>query len=142
MGIQNGVFVLLTIVLFLMSNATTSARDFPLATDNPRISDLATRLQVKISGTNTTNTTTIPDCWGSLSELRTCSNEIIGFFLKGYTDIDTPCCQAIEIIIQHCWPSMIGVLGFTTEEGNLLAAYCSNLSSTPPGTKTTAGTHI
>ncbi|XP_021838122.2 egg cell-secreted protein 1.4-like [Spinacia oleracea] len=127
-----------------MSNATTSARDFPLATDNPRISDLATRLQVSSNSTNTTSA----DCWGSLAELRHCSNEIIGFFLNGYTDLDTPCCQAIEIIIQHCWPSMLGVLGFTTEEGNLLAAYCSNNSAAkhvvaPPGTKTTtAGSHI
>ncbi|XP_021740615.1 egg cell-secreted protein 1.4-like [Chenopodium quinoa] len=143
MGIKSSVFVLLTVALFLMLNAT-SARDFPLAAVNPKIIDLAARLQLSADGTNTT------DCWGSLSELRTCSNEIIGFFLNGYTDIDAPCCQAIEVIINHCWPSMLGVLGFTTEEGNLLAAYCSNNSTAgtvtpagaPPVTKNTTGSHF
>ncbi|KMT04640.1 hypothetical protein BVRB_8g182930 [Beta vulgaris subsp. vulgaris] len=142
MAIKTGIFVLLTIA-FLMPNSATSARDFPVA-DNPTILDLATRLQATSNGTTTTTTS---DCWSSLSELRTCSNEIIGFFLNGYTDIDEPCCQAIEVIIHHCWPSMLSVLGFTVEEGNLLAAYCNKFSAAapvgaPPETETTASSHF
>ncbi|KAL2931907.1 Egg cell-secreted protein 1.4 [Bienertia sinuspersici] len=128
MALKSILFMFLAIA-FLMPNATTSSRNLPNnVINNPRVLDLVTRLQVNKDGTNAPTT----DCWTSLAELKTCSNEIIGFFLNGYTDIDTPCCQAIEVIIHHCWPSMLSVLGFTTEEGDLLAAYCSNESSSSP----------
>ena len=127
MGINYCIFVLL-VIAFLMHNAPTAARNLCISTDNDTNSsvlDLATRLQA--SSTNDTNTT---DCWTALSNLRTCSNEIVGFFLNGYTEIDAPCCDAIEVIVHHCLPSMLSVLGYSVEEGNLLAAYCSKISAT------------
>ncbi|CAO2842866.1 unnamed protein product [Amaranthus hypochondriacus] len=120
MSINYSILVLL-FISFLIHNTSTTARTLPNSTNTNNSSildDLATN--------NNTNTTT--DCWTSLSKLRTCSNEIVGLFLNGYTEIDEPCCEAIEVIIHHCLPSMISVLGYTVEEGNLLAAYCTKIS--------------
>ncbi|GAB2280018.1 hypothetical protein Dimus_014655 [Dionaea muscipula] len=72
----------------------------------------------------------IPNCWNALSEVRMCSNEIIGFFLNGVAEIDAPCCIAIEVIMHHCMPDMLGTLGFTIEQGRLLQGYCDKTSAT------------
>lgn len=84
--------------------------------------DLASRLQT-IGG--------IAECWDALMEIRSCSNEIILFFLNGQTVLGPECCQAISIITRNCWPAMLTSLGFTAEEGSILEGYCGT-SSRPP----------
>lgn len=64
------------------------------------------------------------ECWNALTDLRSCTNEIVQFFLNGQTDIGPDCCGAITIVTHHCWPSMLTSLGFTAEEGNTLRGYC------------------
>ncbi|XP_071913945.1 egg cell-secreted protein 1.1-like [Coffea arabica] len=63
-------------------------------------------------------------CWESLFELRSCTGEVILFFLNGETYLGPSCCRAIRTIEHHCWPSMLGSLGYTAEEGDILRGYC------------------
>ncbi|KAL2496589.1 Egg cell-secreted protein 1.4 [Forsythia ovata] len=81
-------------------------------------------------------------CWDALFELQSCSGEVVLFFINGETHLGQSCCDAIRIIEHQCWPSMLGSLGITTEEGNILRGYCdaSNSgagSTTPPAIPTT-----
>nr|CAD1835298.1 unnamed protein product [Ananas comosus var. bracteatus] len=43
-------------------------------------------------------------CWDSLVELRSCTGEVILFFLNGETYLGPSCCRAIRVIEHHCWP--------------------------------------
>ena len=70
-------------------------------------------------------------CWNALLELKSCSNEIVVFFLNGQADIGPDCCRAITIITHNCWPAMLTSLGFTAEEGNILSGYCHAAASVP-----------
>ncbi|KAH9681648.1 3-isopropylmalate dehydratase large subunit [Citrus sinensis] len=63
-------------------------------------------------------------------ELKSCSNDIVIFFLNSQTDIGPDCCHAIDIITCNYWPAMLTSLGFTVEEGNILRDYY-NASSAP-----------
>ncbi|GMI93168.1 hypothetical protein HRI_002986100 [Hibiscus trionum] len=74
----------------------------------------------------------LSECWNALNELKSCTDEIILFFVNGRTDIDADCCRAIEVITRNCWPTMITSLGFTSEEGNILRGYCDVSISTGP----------
>ncbi|WCJ31686.1 Egg cell-secreted protein 1.1 [Euphorbia peplus] len=67
---------------------------------------------------------TLGDCWSALVEIKSCSNEIILFFLNGETDIQANCCRSIAIITHNCWPAMLSSLGFTAEQGSILRGYC------------------
>ncbi|KAK4708197.1 hypothetical protein R3W88_029122 [Solanum pinnatisectum] len=73
------------------------------------------------------------ECWDSLFELQACTGEIVLFFVNGETYLGQDCCSAIRIIERQCWPSMLGSLGFTSEEGDILHGYCdaSEFPSTP-----------
>ncbi|GMJ08656.1 EGG CELL 1.4 [Hibiscus trionum] len=73
----------------------------------------------------------LAECWSALNELKSCTDEIILFFVNGQTDIDSECCRAIEVITRNCWPTMLTSLGFTPEEGNTLRGYCD--ASPAPG---------
>ncbi|KAL7616411.1 egg cell-secreted protein 1.2 [Lactuca sativa] len=64
------------------------------------------------------------DCWNALLELKSCTNEIILFFLNGDSYLTMECCRAIRVITYGCWPSMLTSLGFTSEEGDILKGYC------------------
>lgn len=82
------------------------------------------------------------DCWSALLELKSCSNEIVLFFLNGHTDIGPDCCRSIGIITHNCWPAMLTYIGFTAEEGSILSGYCDAVSSSagpsqPPSTAVT-----
>ncbi|KAL9662914.1 hypothetical protein QQ045_027749 [Rhodiola kirilowii] len=66
----------------------------------------------------------ITECWNALLQLRSCSNELIAFFLNGHADISSDCCNAITTITHRCWPAMLSSLGFTAEEGHVLSGYC------------------
>ncbi|KAJ3699553.1 hypothetical protein LUZ61_003258 [Rhynchospora tenuis] len=65
-------------------------------------------------------------CWDSLIELRSCSGEIILFFINGETYLGPGCCRAIGVIQHQCWAAdaMLAALGFTAEEGDVLRGYC------------------
>ena len=76
-------------------------------------------------------------CWDSLMELRSCSGEVILFFLNGETYLGPSCCRAIRFIEHKCWAAdaMLSVLGFTAEEGDILKGYCDATdepSAAPP----------
>ncbi|XP_021898523.1 egg cell-secreted protein 1.1 [Carica papaya] len=64
------------------------------------------------------------DCWESLSQLEACTGELIWFFLNGELNLGSHCCEAIANIGHHCWPTVLEILGLTTEEGNILLGYC------------------
>lgn len=46
------------------------------------------------------------------------------FFLNGETYLGPNCCHAIRIIHHECWPAMMGSLGFTEQEGDILLGFC------------------
>ncbi|XP_047328703.1 egg cell-secreted protein 1.2-like [Impatiens glandulifera] len=76
-------------------------------------------------------------CWESMFELRSCTGEMVSFFLNGETYLGTECCRAIETIQRHCWPSLFGSIGYTTQESDILYDYCATelahtLPSPPP----------
>ncbi|KAF5735342.1 hypothetical protein HS088_TW15G00844 [Tripterygium wilfordii] len=65
------------------------------------------------------------NCWESLGELQACTGEILLFFLNGETYLGHGCCEAIHMIGHQCWPDLIDILGFTSEEGgDVLEGYC------------------
>ncbi|KAJ0980028.1 hypothetical protein J5N97_015502 [Dioscorea zingiberensis] len=79
-------------------------------------------------------------CWDSLMELKSCTGEVILFFLNGETYLGPSCCRAIRVIEHHCWAAeaMLAALGFTPEEGDALRGFCdanstsSSSSPSPP----------
>ncbi|KAK7262796.1 hypothetical protein RJT34_30377 [Clitoria ternatea] len=92
---------------------------------NPSSRSLAIRLKLEGEPSN---------CWESLWQLQACSGEIITFFLNGETFLGDACCQAIRVIEHDCWPNVVGSLGFTNEETDMLEGYCNEtlISSSPP----------
>ncbi|XP_041997880.1 egg cell-secreted protein 1.2-like [Salvia splendens] len=92
----------------------------PLAISTRKVkwgSSLAVRLRVaEEEGPST--------CWEALSELHSCMGEVVMFFLNGETALGASCCNAIRVIEHQCWPSMLGTLDITTQEGDVLRGYC------------------
>lgn len=72
------------------------------------------------------------DCWNAALELKSCTDEIVKFFMSrnGTAEpdvtggIDRDCCGAIGLIAKECWSVMFTSLGLTTMEGNMLREYC------------------
>ncbi|KAH7861003.1 hypothetical protein Vadar_020489 [Vaccinium darrowii] len=102
---------------------TAGARDVPLSLQ-PGF-NLTARLE---SGGSA-----LVECWNAMSEIKSCSNEIILYFMNGATDIGPACCNAIDMITRHCWPAMLTALGYTAEETNILRGYCDATSSSGGG---------
>ncbi|OVA08106.1 Prolamin-like domain [Macleaya cordata] len=128
--INSKLVLLLTLSAFMASTATTvvlGARELAI---NKLGKNLATRLNAEGGGG-------IGECWNALLQLRSCTNEIILFFLDGETYLGLECCKAIRIITRDCWPSMLTSLGFTAEEGDILRGYCDASSSAPPSAPVT-----
>ncbi|KZV17757.1 egg cell-secreted protein 1.2-like [Dorcoceras hygrometricum] len=71
-------------------------------------------------------------CVDSLFQLQSCSSEVVMFFLNGETYLGPGCCTAIKSIQRDCWPNMLGSLGYTTEEGDILRGYCDASDDSPP----------
>ncbi|KAG8383419.1 hypothetical protein BUALT_Bualt04G0010800 [Buddleja alternifolia] len=44
--------------------------------------------------------------------------------------------RAIKVIERDCWPAMLGSLGYTTEEGDILRGYCDASDSESTGSNT------
>jgi hypothetical protein len=65
-------------------------------------------------------------CWEALMDIKSCTGEIILFFLNGEAYLGPGCCRAIRVIEQSCWAAdaMLSVIGFTPEEGDMLKGYC------------------
>lgn len=108
---QGGPLLLLTLIACLVVYGTAT-RDLVM---KPK-QDISARLE--------TNNGDLVDCWSSLLELKSCTNEIVLFFINGVADIGPGCCRAITVITHNCWPAMLTSLGFTAEEGNILRGYC------------------
>lgn len=121
---------LLIISCFIASSMATSR----LLDSNPKPT-LMSRLKLDQNG-----------CWDSLFQLQSCTGEVILFFLNGETYLGPGCCRAVRTIEHHCWPSMLGSLGFTSEEGDILRGYCDasdpNSGSAPPPPETVVGPNV
>ncbi|KAK8958260.1 Egg cell-secreted protein 1.1 [Platanthera guangdongensis] len=65
-------------------------------------------------------------CWEALMELRSCTGEVVLFFLNGETYLGPSCCRAIQVIQKQCWAAdaMLIALGFTAQEGFVLRGFC------------------
>ncbi|GFP91803.1 egg cell-secreted protein 1.1 [Phtheirospermum japonicum] len=115
---MNPTFKLLPIALLLcfsLSNLATTARIL----DSGSKPTLAARLKLEKSGDEGSS-----NCWESMFQLQSCTTEIVLFFLNGETFLGPGCCQAIRTIQKDCWPDLLGSLGYTTEEGDVLEGYC------------------
>ncbi|KAG0494447.1 hypothetical protein HPP92_005441 [Vanilla planifolia] len=84
----------------------------------------AATLASRIAAADRVGGGSIADCWSALLELRSCTGEIVLFFLNGETYLTLDCCRSIGVITHHCWPSMLTSLGFTAEEGDILRGFC------------------
>lgn len=69
------------------------------------------------------------DCWTALSKIRLCSKEIVAYFANGTIDITPPCCEAVALITHHCWPEVLGMLGYGPDQAHVLRGYCDALAS-------------
>ncbi|GAY67240.1 hypothetical protein CUMW_255010 [Citrus unshiu] len=116
------VFFILALICLIMENITNAtSRNDRLNNNMKQDYDLATRFE---------DSGSLTECWNALMELKSCSNEIVIFFLNSQADIGPDCSRAIDIITRNCWPAMLTSLGFTAEEGNILRGYC-DASSAP-----------
>ncbi|KAH9658251.1 Egg cell-secreted protein 1.4 [Citrus sinensis] len=75
----------------------------------------------------------LTECWNTLMELKSCSNENVILFLNSQADIGPDYCRAIDIITRNCWPAMLTSLEFTAKEGNILRGYYDASSAPSPG---------
>ncbi|KAI3903758.1 hypothetical protein MKW92_040445 [Papaver armeniacum] len=111
-----GLTMLIAVTLAAVGNLSTTALARPLVhVPSGSPISLAARLQ---------STGSYSECWDSLMELQACTGEVILFFLNGETHLGNKCCRAIHVIQHSCWPAMLGSLGFTEEEGDILRGYC------------------
>lgn len=117
--------LLLAIVLtsFLASSTMISSRKLESK------STLLTRLILDQDGSGS--------CLDALFELQSCSGEVVLFFLNGETSLGPNCCSAITTIERQCWPSMLGSLGITSEETDILRGYCDSQAAGGGGASTT-----
>ncbi|KAF9621290.1 hypothetical protein IFM89_018507 [Coptis chinensis] len=117
------IFALLLTISCIMGAITASTNKLPFRPGH--------NLKARLDGEGGGST---GDCWSALWQLKSCTNEIVTFFMDGETtDLGTDCCRAIRIISHYCWPSMFTSLGFTTQEGDILNGYCDATSASPAG---------
>ncbi|PPS20418.1 hypothetical protein GOBAR_AA00148 [Gossypium barbadense] len=48
----------------------------------------------------------LAECWNALNELKSCTDEIILFFVNGQTDMGPECCGGIEIFVSCFGPRL------------------------------------
>ncbi|XP_026409840.1 egg cell-secreted protein 1.2-like [Papaver somniferum] len=129
MSLINGELVLMFVISALMAHTATvlASRDMATTVDHHSVGqNLAARINGEDRGAG------MVECWDALYELRSCTNEIILFFMDGEMYLGIECCRAIRIITRECWPSMLTSVGFTAEEGDILRGYCDASHSTAP----------
>ncbi|KAL4276707.1 hypothetical protein AHAS_Ahas20G0234100 [Arachis hypogaea] len=101
----------------------TATRDLAMkAKQHQDLSIRISRLQGKNSDDN--NEEEAVNCWDSLLELKSCSNEIVLFFLNGESHLGHECCHVIYVFTRNCWPALLTSFGFTVEETNIIRGYC------------------
>ncbi|KAI3921478.1 hypothetical protein MKW98_013412 [Papaver atlanticum] len=105
--------------LMVTTTTVVAAREVATAIRYPG-HNLAARINADDGGAG------MVECWNALYELRSCTNEIILFFIDGEMYLGLECCRAIRIITRECWPSMLTSVGFTAEEGDILRGYCDS----------------
>jgi hypothetical protein len=64
------------------------------------------------------------NCLKLLSDMRPCSNDIVGFLLKTQNNLHPDCCRAISTLSNNCLPTMLKSFGFTTVVHNTLQGHC------------------
>ncbi|XP_040384705.1 egg cell-secreted protein 1.2-like [Oryza brachyantha] len=64
------------------------------------------------------------ECWNAVTELRSCTGEIVLFFVNGESYLGPECCVAIRTVTRHCWPAMLASVGFTAQEADILRGFC------------------
>lgn len=116
------IFFALVTTAFVSSASMAESRSL---SSNPSTMSLASRL--KLEGDQAPS-----NCWESLLQLQACSGEIIMFFLNGETFLGHGCCQALRVVGHDCWPNVVGSLGFTNEETDILEGYCDEAVHSPP----------
>ncbi|KAL9160410.1 hypothetical protein ABFS82_08G197600 [Erythranthe guttata] len=119
---------LLAAILLMMASSSTTMTSAARNLDSK--STLLARLKLNEEGSKT--------CLDALLELKSCSGEVVLFFLNGETSLGPNCCSAIRTIEHQCWPSMMGTLGITAEEGDILRGYCDAAEHGGSTTTTTA----
>ncbi|XP_024161608.2 egg cell-secreted protein 1.3 [Rosa chinensis] len=118
----SNLFLTLTALIALTMPFMASAYR-PLVTNDPTGSDPSLAARLNLDGESS-------NCWDSLLQLQSCSGEAIMFFLNGQTSLGDGCCEAIRVIEHQCWPALLGALGFTTEETDILKGYCDEAEQT------------
>jgi hypothetical protein len=69
------------------------------------------------------------NCLKLLSDMRPCSNGIVGFLLKTQNSLHPDCCSAISTLSNNCLPTTLQSFGFTTEVHNILQGHCGAASN-------------
>ncbi|ONK60303.1 uncharacterized protein A4U43_C08F16730 [Asparagus officinalis] len=72
------------------------------------------------------------NCWSAMLQLRSCSDEMVLFFVNGESRLGPDCCRAVRTITHQCWPTMLDSLGLTAEEGNVLRGFCDAEAARAP----------
>ncbi|KAL6577553.1 hypothetical protein OROMI_009881 [Orobanche minor] len=127
---MDSIFKLLPIALLLWISLSTNSTARTLHLKSKPETATAARLKLDESHGSS-------NCWESLFQLQSCTSEIVLFFLNGETFLGPGCCKAVRIIQKDCWPNLLGSLGYTTEEGDVLEGYCDaseggSVVPTPP----------
>ncbi|XP_057949670.1 egg cell-secreted protein 1.4-like [Malania oleifera] len=121
--------LLLVALLLVACSAATSGATRQLNTDPSATPPESRLMQADNSSSSDDNNNNY--CWDSLLQLHLCTGEVVLFFLNGETYLGPACCRAIHAVQLHCLPSMMGSLGFTSEEGDILRRYCDASVSGP-----------
>ncbi|RWW12412.1 hypothetical protein GW17_00023922 [Ensete ventricosum] len=132
-------FIVASLVGFGAARELPPLEEESAAAEQVRVAALEARLIAGLSGGGGGG---LVDCWNALLELRSCTNEIVLFFINGESYLGLDCCRAIRVITRHCWTSMLTTLGFTTQESDILRGYCDFEATAPalPPPPTTAPT--
>uniref|UniRef100_A0A0D9XPG8 Prolamin-like domain-containing protein n=1 Tax=Leersia perrieri TaxID=77586 RepID=A0A0D9XPG8_9ORYZ len=110
------------------------SRNITFTPTTPTLPPLADRLQAAAeamaaadsagAGGSTTSTAWMAECWGAVTRLGSCTNEIVLFFVNGESYLGADCCLAIRTVTRNCWPAMLSSVGFTVEEADILRGFC------------------
>ena len=57
-------------------------------------------------------------------DLKSCSNEIVSFFINRCGSLDPCCCRVISTISHTCWPAILSSFGFTHTHDVILQSHC------------------
>lgn len=133
------IFMLTFTCLMAYSNAARMLPDWNLRLRLRHSFNIKTRAELD-EASNTSTNGTLGNCWNTIAEIKSCTNEISAYFKNGAIDIGLPCCQAIKIITQHCWPAMLTALRITPDQTNILVGYCDASVSVIPSPSPVAAT--